>query len=85
MLAPLVMGYLANQKKRKGLDEAGLASLLGDERKAQEAKQPGLGGLAANLDANIMDVVVKMATGARGSSGAAKGGLGGLLGKILGR
>lgn len=91
MLAPLVMGYLANQKKSKGLDGAGIGSLLGDERKAQEAKQPGLGGLAAILDANkdgsIMDDVVKMATGAGGPSGASKGkaGLAGLLGKILGR
>ncbi len=92
MLAPLVMGYLANQKKTKGLDGAGLGSLLGDERKAQEAKQPGLGGLASILDANndgsIMDDVMKMATGASGAGGAggaAKGGLGGLLSKILGR
>ena len=86
LLAPLVMGYLSKQKKDQGLDEAGLGSLLGQERQSVEAKQPGLGGLASILDANgdgsVMDDVLGMATG---SGGNTKGGLGGLLGKLLKR
>ncbi len=87
ILAPLVMGYLSKRKQSDGLDAGGLGALLGNERQAQEAKNPGLGGLASILDADgdgsIMDDVMGMATGATG--GSSKGGLGGLLGKLLGR
>lgn len=90
MLAPLVMGYLSKQKKDNALDQAGLGSMLSSERKAVEAKQPGLGGLASILDANndgsVMDDVMKMATGAAGGGAkGSKGGLGALLAKLLGR
>ncbi len=91
MLAPLVMGYLSSQKKAENLDEKNLGAVLGAERKAVEAKQPGLGGLASILDADndgdIMDDVMDLATGGSGAAagGKSKGGLGGLLGKILGR
>lgn len=87
MLAPLVMGYLSKQKSDGGLDAGGLGALLGSERKAQEKKSPGLGGLASILDSDgdgsIIDDVMGMATGKSG--GAKKGGLAGLLGKLLGR
>lgn len=85
LLAPLVMGYLSKQKQESNLDEAGLGSMLQQERQAAEAKKPGLGGLASILDADgdgsVMDDVMDMASGASGS----KGGLGGLLGKLLRR
>ena len=87
LLAPLVMGYLSKQKKTNNLDEAGLGAMLNNERKAVEAKQPGLGGLASILDADgdgsVLDDVMNMATG--GGDGSSKGGLGGLLGKLLRR
>ncbi|MFT7599449.1 MAG: hypothetical protein ACI8TP_002382 [Acidimicrobiales bacterium] len=87
LLAPLVMGYLSKQKKTNNLDEAGLGAMLNNERKAVEAKQPGLGGLASILDADgdgsVLDDVMNMATG--GGGGSSKGGLGGLLGKLLRR
>lgn len=83
MLAPLVMGYLSKQKKDGGLDAGAIGSMLQGERNTQEKKSPGLGGLAAILDANgdgsIMDDVMGMATG------KSKGGLAGMLGKLLGR
>ena len=86
LLAPLVMGYLSKQKKTQGLDDAGLGSMLNQERQQAEAASPGLGGLASILDADgdgsIIDDVMDMASGASG--GQKKGGLGGLLGKILG-
>lgn len=92
LLAPLVMGYLAKQKQAKSLDDAGLGSMLNDERRQAETKSPGLGGLASILDADgdgsIIDDVIGMAGGggsAGGAAGGQKGGLGGLLGKILGR
>jgi len=67
ILAPLVMGYLSKQKQDQGLDAGGLGSLLGAERKQAEASQPGLGGLAAILDADgdgsIIDDVLGKITG----------------------
>jgi hypothetical protein len=47
MLAPLVMGGLGKTQREKGLDAAGIASLLGGERQ-QASKQ--LGGLAQLID-----------------------------------
>ena len=91
LLAPLVMGYLSKQKQAKSLDDAGLGSMLNDERRQVETKSPGLGGLASILDADgdgsVIDDVMDMASGgsAGGAAGGQKGGLGGLLGKILGR
>lgn len=65
ILAPLVMGYLSKQKQDQGLDAGGLGSLLGNERKQVEQKQPGLGGLAAILDADgdgsiVDDIIGKL-------------------------
>ncbi len=94
ILAPLVMGYLSKQRSSGGLDASGLGSMLSQEHQASQKKSPGLGGLASILDADgdgsIMDDVIGMATGGGGAGGAVggakpKGGLGGLLGKILGR
>ncbi|MEZ5380069.1 MAG: DUF937 domain-containing protein [Acidimicrobiales bacterium] len=85
MLAPLVLGYLSKQKSERGLDAGALGSMLGEERRASEAKSPGLGGLASILDADgdgsMMDDLIDLTKG----GGASKGGLGGLLSKVLGR
>ncbi len=86
ILAPIVMGFLSKQKKEQGLDAGGVGKILQQERATAESSNPGLGGLGAILDADgdgsIIDDVMGMAQG--GGDGAAKGGLGGLLGKILG-
>ncbi len=67
ILAPLVMGYLSKEKQSKGLDAGGLGAVLGQERQAVEQRQPGLGGLAAILDADgdgsIIDDVLGKITG----------------------
>ncbi len=59
--------------------------MLGQDRRETEAKSPGLGGLASILDADgdgsVMDDIVDLTKG----KGGAKGGLGGLLSKVLGR
>ncbi len=85
MLAPLVLGYLSKQKSEKGLDAGALGSMLGQDRRETEAQSPGLGGLASILDADgdgsVMDDIVDLTKG----KGGAKGGLGGLLSKVLGR
>lgn len=52
ILAPLVMGYLSKEKKSQGLDAGSLGGVLGTERQEAEKKEPGLGGLAAILDAD---------------------------------
>ncbi|MEM7339089.1 MAG: DUF937 domain-containing protein [Actinomycetota bacterium] len=52
ILAPLVMGYLSKQRSSQGLDAGGLGDVLNQERRTQETAQPGLGGLAAILDAD---------------------------------
>ncbi len=67
ILAPLVMGYLSKQKQEQGLDAGGLGSVLGQERRQVEQKQPGLGGLAAILDSDgdgsIVDDILGKLTG----------------------
>lgn len=52
ILAPLVMGYLSKEKQSKGLDAGSLGGVLRGERQEAEKKEPGLGGLAAILDAD---------------------------------
>ncbi len=85
MLAPLVLGYLSKQKQDHQLDPGGLGAMLSDERRAAESRQPGLGGLAAILDADgdgsMMDDLIDLTKG----KGGAKGGIGGLLGRVLGK
>lgn len=52
ILAPLVMGYLSNQKQSKGLDAGSLGGVLAQERQQAESSSPGLGGLASILDSD---------------------------------
>ncbi len=88
VLAPLVLGYLSKEKKDRNLDAGGLGAMLGQERNAVEAKQPGLGGLGKILDADgdgsMMDDLIDLTKGGGAASGS-KGGLGGLLSEVLGR
>ncbi len=67
ILAPLVMGYLSKQKQAQSLDPGGLGEMLNAERRQVETRQPGLGGLAAILDADgdgsIIDDVIGGLTG----------------------
>jgi hypothetical protein len=67
LLAPLVMGYLSKQKQSRQLDPSSLGQVLGQERSQQETALPGLGGLAAILDANhdgsVIDDVLGKLTG----------------------
>ncbi len=52
VVAPLIMGYLSKQKQTQGLDARGVGSMLNQERQTTEKSSPGLGGLAAILDAD---------------------------------
>jgi hypothetical protein len=63
--APLVLGALGRAQRQKGLDAGGLSSLLGGERQALAAQQPGLMGLATTLldknhDGNVVDDALGM-------------------------
>ena len=68
MAAPIVMGVIGRMKHQQGLDQNGLAQMLGQEHQATTQQAPDIAGLATSL------------LGA-GQSG---GGLGGLLGSLLG-
>ena len=67
ILAPLVMGYLSKQKQDQGLDSGSLGGVLAGERQEQERREPGLGGLAAILDADgdgsVLDDILGKLTG----------------------
>lgn len=76
MLAPMVLGALGKEKRRNGLDTAGLAHMLGGERKAMERKAPELGLLGSLLDQD--------GDGDTDAGDIAKLG-GGLLGKFFGK
>lgn len=52
ILAPLVMGYLSKEKRTRDLGAGDLGGVLANERQEAEKKEPGLGGLAAILDAD---------------------------------
>ncbi len=52
-LAPIVMGALGQQQRRRGLDAASLGQFLGTEQQRIERDQPGAGGiLGALLDSD---------------------------------
>jgi hypothetical protein len=92
ILAPLVMGYLSNQKKTAGMGPADLGSMLGQQRQQDEQRSPGLGGLAAILDSDgdgldfddIAELAGKVSGGTK-ASGSGKSGMGAILGRLLRR
>lgn len=49
MLAPMVMGALGRTQRSSGLDARGVASMLGDERRTMESRQPQAMGLLGSL------------------------------------
>ena len=65
LLAPIVMGFLGQQKRRQGLDEGGLSSMLGSERQRIEKAHPGKGDLVSQIldqngDGNVGDDLVNL-------------------------
>ncbi len=72
MLAPLVMGALGSQQRRKGLDQGGLSDLLRQQTQHFDQQAPGSMGVFGKLldadgDGNVMDDVAKMGAGLLGS------------------
>lgn len=72
MLAPLVMGALGSQQRRKSLDQGGIADLLQRQTQHFDQKAPGSMGIFGKLldsdgDGNVMDDVAKMGAGLLGS------------------
>lgn len=67
MLAPIVLGYLGQQKQQNGLDAAGIAGmLLGGQQQQQAPQAGGLLGMAAQLldqnkDGSAVDDLMGMA------------------------
>ncbi len=71
MLAPIVMGALGKSKREQNLDAGGLGSILGQEQRRMERKQPGLGGMLGSLldqdgDGSAMDDLAKIGGGLLG-------------------
>ncbi len=65
MLAPIVMGALGKMKSRQGVDAGGLGSILGQEQRRMERRDPGLGGLLGGLldadgDGSVVDDITKI-------------------------
>lgn len=91
MLAPLVMGVLGQQKKSGSIDIGGLGGMLGGEAKKAASGTPDLGSIFSMLGAgggalgSVGEVLGVDTGGATTAAPAKKGGLGGLLGKLLGR
>ena len=71
MLAPLVLGAIGKQRRSGGLDNAGLADLLGGEQRRAEKQNPNMGLLGSLLDrdgdGDMMDDVAKAGVGFLGS------------------
>jgi len=68
MLAPIVMGALGRERRRRGFDAGALAAMLGGERKTVERRAPvDLGAIRGLLDQDgdgqIADDVAKLGGG----------------------
>lgn len=68
MLAPVVMGYMARQKKQQGLDLGGLTKALAGEKQNLEARMPGGSDLLGSLldsdgDGSIADDLAEKGMG----------------------
>ena len=65
MLAPIVMGALGRAQRSRGLDAGGIGSMLGQERRRIERREPGLSGVLGNLldadgDGSVVDDITKI-------------------------
>ncbi len=65
MLAPIIMGALGKTQRSQGLDSGGLGSMLGQEQRRMERRQPGVGGMLGSLldadgDGSAMDDLAKI-------------------------
>ena len=72
MLAPLVMGAIGSQQRRKNLDQGGVSDLLRRQTQHFDQQAPGSMGVFGKLldsdgDGNVMDDVAKMGAGLLGS------------------
>ncbi len=71
MVAPLVMGYLGKTSRCRGLDGAGLGSMLGAEKARAAQAAPGAVGMLGKLldsdgDGSIVDDVTQLGAGLLG-------------------
>lgn len=72
MVAPIVMGALGRTQRRKGLDAAGLSSMLGKERELARQRSPQAVDMLTRLldaddDGSVMDEVAQMGSKLLGS------------------
>ncbi|MHA6696427.1 DUF937 domain-containing protein [Chryseobacterium sp. A321] len=96
MLAPVIMGYIGNQKQSNHVDSGGIGDLLGGilgqaQQQAQGGNNPlndilgqVLGSTTQNSSSNPLEDLLGGVL-ASDTKEQNKGGLGGLLGSILGR
>ena len=97
MLAPLIMGYIGQQKQSNGVNSGGLSDLLGgilggaqSQAQAQSANPLNdilgqvLGGGQAHSSENPLNDIIGSVLGGGQQQQQQQGGLGGLLGSILG-
>ena len=94
MLAPVIMGYIGQQKQANGVNAGGLGDLLGGilggaQQQTQQSNDPlssilgsVLGGATQQSGGGLGDLLGSVLGG--GNQQQNQGGLGGLLGSILG-
>jgi hypothetical protein len=94
MLAPVIMGYIGQQKQANGVNAGGLGDLLGGilggaQQQTQQSNDPlssilgsVLGGATQQSGGGLGDLLGSVLGG--GNQKQNQGGLGGLLGSILG-
>lgn len=74
-LAPVVMGYLGQQKKSQGLDAGGIVNILMGARN-QASNDSGMGGMAMTMLNSFLD---------KDGDGSALDDIGGMLGNMFGK